>query len=245
MHPTFLPEEALAHADAVCAWEAEGVWPRIVEDARAGRLGGAYTTERSHPLAGLKPPPRHPLAGRHYATVQAAQATRGCPNRCAFCSVSAFHQGSLRCRPVAEVAAEVAALRKRFLLFVDDCLRAESPEAALPGRAPHPVPDTPRRPPSLRRRREAPERGRDRPLEPDHPARVPGALDALLPLPALQKRLNRFATYATQDRPHQGLEGRTPERVHHEREDDALWPRSRRSVHEDPRLPVHRLIRAA
>jgi len=36
----------------------------------------------------------------------------------------------------------------------------------------------------------------------------------LLPLPALQKRLSRFAAYASRVRPHQGLEGRTPEMVH-------------------------------
>lgn len=125
MHPTFLPDEALAHADAVCAGEAEGVWPRIVEDAAAGRLAGIYRAPAPPALAGLKPLPRHLLHGRHYATVQAVQATRGCPNRCAFCAVSAFSRASLRVRPVEEVAKEVAALPGRFFLFVDDSLTAD------------------------------------------------------------------------------------------------------------------------
>jgi len=124
MHPTLMPEEALRHADAVCIGEAEGVWPRIVENARAGRLEGIYR-ERLGDLAGLRRPPRHLLRSRHYGTLQAVQATRGCPNRCAFCSVSAFHGGVIRCRPVSEVVAEVASLPQRFFVFVDDNLTAE------------------------------------------------------------------------------------------------------------------------
>ena len=38
IHPTVLPDEALAHADAVVVGEAEGVWPRLVSDAAAGQL---------------------------------------------------------------------------------------------------------------------------------------------------------------------------------------------------------------
>jgi len=129
MHPTLMPDEALAHADAVCAGDAEGIWASIVEDARGGRLSGVY---RAAPrdLAGLAAPPRRLLQARHYGTVQAIQATRGCPNRCAFCSVSAFHHGRFRCRPVAEVASEVAAFPERFFIFVDDDLIADRAYAA-------------------------------------------------------------------------------------------------------------------
>jgi radical SAM superfamily enzyme YgiQ (UPF0313 family) len=125
MHPTFLPDEALLHADAVCAGEAEGVWPRILDDARAGRLAGVYRADRPCSLVGLNRPPRHLLDRRHYGTVQAVQATRGCPNRCSFCAVSAFHGGNLRRRPVGEVVAEVAELPGRFVIFVDDSLTAD------------------------------------------------------------------------------------------------------------------------
>jgi len=124
MHPTLMPDEALARADAICVGDAEGVWPRIVDDARRGVLAGVYR-EEPRSLAGLAPPPRHLLQGRHYGTVQAVQATRGCPNRCAFCSVSAFHGGRFRSRPVEEVVAEVAAFRERFFVFIDDDLIAD------------------------------------------------------------------------------------------------------------------------
>lgn len=130
MHPTFMAQEALLHADAVCVGEAEAVWPRIVRDARSGRLGGSYRAERPHDLRGLRQPPRHLLDRHRYGTVQAVQATRGCPNRCAFCAVSAFHEGRFRQRPVAEVVAEVAGLPERMFVFVDDNLTAEPDYAA-------------------------------------------------------------------------------------------------------------------
>jgi radical SAM superfamily enzyme YgiQ (UPF0313 family) len=130
MHPTLMADEALAHADAVVAGDAEGVWPRVVEDARRGRLEGLYRSEGAPSLTGLAPPPRHLLRSRHYGTIHAVQATRGCPNRCAFCSVSAFHGGSFRCRPTEEVAAEVAALPGHFFILVDDSLTADRDYAA-------------------------------------------------------------------------------------------------------------------
>jgi len=126
MHATFLADEALGHVDAVCIGDAEGVWPRIVEDARAGNLQRVYRAGCPPTLAGLAPLPRHLLPRRRYGTVQAVQATRGCPNRCAFCAVSAYHGGVQRRRPVEEVAAEVAALPERFFIFVDDSLTADA-----------------------------------------------------------------------------------------------------------------------
>jgi radical SAM superfamily enzyme YgiQ (UPF0313 family) len=124
MHPTLVPDEAIRHADAICAGDAEGIWPRMVEDARAGRLAGIYRAEPPGPDSFARPP-RHLLQRRHYGTVQAVQATRGCPHHCAFCSVSAFHHGLQRRRPVAQVVEEVAALPRRFFLFVDDNLVAD------------------------------------------------------------------------------------------------------------------------
>src|SRR5579884_2103904 len=41
-HATALPEEAAQHADAVVVGEAEDTWPRILDDARHGRLKQVY-----------------------------------------------------------------------------------------------------------------------------------------------------------------------------------------------------------
>ena len=130
MHPTLLPDEALDHATAIVAGDAEGVWPEVVADARNGCLAGVYRNESPHSLEGLKPPPRHLLASDKYSTVYATQATRGCPHGCEFCAVSAFNDNTQRRRPVEEVAAEVAKIPDRFVLFVDDNLTADREYAA-------------------------------------------------------------------------------------------------------------------
>ena len=41
-HATALPEEAARHADAVVVGEAEDTWPRVLEDARRGKLEPVY-----------------------------------------------------------------------------------------------------------------------------------------------------------------------------------------------------------
>ena len=125
MHPTFRSEEALRHADAVVAGEAEGVWEKVVEDARAGRMRGVYRADELPDLAKLKRPRRSLLASGKYATRNALQATRGCPHACAFCSVSAFNGGRQRCRPVEDVIREVAELPERFFVFNDDNITAD------------------------------------------------------------------------------------------------------------------------
>ncbi len=125
MHASFLPEEALAHVDAVCAGEVEGVWATILDDARRGRLSGVYRAASAPSLEHLATPRRELLDAERYATVQAVQATRGCPHACGFCAISAFCGAEQRQRPVAEVAAEIAGLPRPFFLFTDDNLAAD------------------------------------------------------------------------------------------------------------------------
>ncbi len=122
-HPTFLPEEALGHFDAVCAGEAESSLPRLMADFAAGRLGGVYRDGPAD-LARLRRPDRRLLRRGLYAPVDALQATRGCPGRCSFCSITAFHRGRFRARPVADVVDEARGLGRR-LLFLDDNLVAD------------------------------------------------------------------------------------------------------------------------
>jgi radical SAM superfamily enzyme YgiQ (UPF0313 family) len=130
MHPTLLPNEALCHATAIVKGEAESAWPRVVEDARNSCLAGVYQSDASCPLDGMKHPPRHLLPSEKYSTVYAIQATRGCPHGCEFCAVSAFSGKTQRRRPVEEVAAEVAEVPDKFVLFVDDNLTADREYAA-------------------------------------------------------------------------------------------------------------------
>lgn len=120
-HPTLLPEEALEHADAVVVGDAEGTWPRLLADARAGRLERLYR-ERGVPELDGVTPDRRLFRGKRYAPLTLVQYGRGCRYACDFCSIRAFYGRSVRHRPVAEVVAEIEALAPRHVFFVDDNL---------------------------------------------------------------------------------------------------------------------------
>lgn len=125
MHPTLCPEESARHADAIVVGSAEGVWAQVIEDARDRRLKPIYRTRETIDMGAIQPPPRELLNRRRYATIHAVQATRGCPNQCAFCSIGAVHQGVQHKRPVASVVAEIERIPDPFFIFVDDNLTAD------------------------------------------------------------------------------------------------------------------------
>jgi radical SAM superfamily enzyme YgiQ (UPF0313 family) len=73
------------------------------------------------------PVPRRELlqhTARHYATINAVQAGRGCRHNCRYCSVTVFHRRRYRRRSVADVIGELRSLPRNFI-FVDDNLIAE------------------------------------------------------------------------------------------------------------------------
>jgi radical SAM superfamily enzyme YgiQ (UPF0313 family) len=125
LHPTLCPEEARQHADSVVVGEAEGVWRTLLADLALGRLRPLYRAGATGPVFRRGRLPRGRLEARHYAPVHAVQATRGCPHRCEFCSVSAASGGRQVRRPVDEVVDEIAGLPGRRFIFVDDNLVAD------------------------------------------------------------------------------------------------------------------------
>ena len=54
-HATFYSDEMANHADAVCVGEGEEVFPRMLEDAAAGRLQKFYRRDAAASLAGMPP----------------------------------------------------------------------------------------------------------------------------------------------------------------------------------------------
>ncbi len=122
-HPTLLPEEAAAHADAVCIGEAETNVPRMIADFRAKTLQKLYRGGLAD-LRTLQNPDRRLLQGGLYAPVAAVQATRGCPNGCRFCSIGSFFDHRFRARPVEHVIGEIEPLGMH-LLFMDDNITAD------------------------------------------------------------------------------------------------------------------------
>lgn len=117
-HPTFMPDEAIAHADAVCIGEAEPNVPQIIKDFMTGELKPFYKSELFD-LSKLPKLDRNLLKSRAYITLNAMQATRGCYNRCEFCSVAAFNRYQIRTRPVGDIIDEMKTLGK-YILFMDD-----------------------------------------------------------------------------------------------------------------------------
>jgi radical SAM superfamily enzyme YgiQ (UPF0313 family) len=121
-HPTFLPDEALEHADAVVIGDAEGVWEQLLADFASGQLKPRYTGGNQRALTDYRLD-RSIYQGKRYAPVALAQYGRGCRFACDFCSIHAFYGADLRVRPVDGLVAEIDRLPKRRLLFfVDDNL---------------------------------------------------------------------------------------------------------------------------
>ena len=125
-HPTLFTADELPHFDAVVVGDAEGLWPQVLRDIEARRLQKVYRHERPCDLAEV-PIPRRDLTARNarrYVTVNAVQVGRGCRHGCKYCSITAFHQGTHRTRPLAHVLAELRQL-PRGIMFVDDNIIAD------------------------------------------------------------------------------------------------------------------------
>ncbi len=119
-HATFHAEEAARHADAVCIGEGEEVFPRMLEDAAAGRLQKLYRRDEVASLSGMPTPRWELLDPKHYAfyTPYVIQHSRGCPYSCHFCAEILLNGDyGYRVRPVGEVIEEIKRSKSRHVFF--------------------------------------------------------------------------------------------------------------------------------
>lgn len=123
-HVTLLPEEAGRQADVVFVGEAEGLWEEFLRDFEAGTHRRVYRQAGPASLRDV-PMARKELFHRRDYTGGVLFATRGCPNRCDFCTVAAMYPHGLRKRPIAEVTAEFASFRGKRIIFWDDNIAAD------------------------------------------------------------------------------------------------------------------------
>jgi len=143
-HVTFLPEEALRHADYCILGEGETSFPRFVD-----ALNGLESLEKVPGLAWLKdgrmitnaavtpvenldtlPFPDFSLldiggrrlGGRFGRAMVPIQTSRGCPFDCVFCSVTCMFGRRYRYRSTENVLAELSRYNPRahYLFFYDD-----------------------------------------------------------------------------------------------------------------------------
>ena len=107
MHVSAMPDEALEHCDVVVDGEAEGIWPKLLEDYQEGKLKRIYKNEELPDLSGLPIPRRNLLKRKNYLGFNTLHVSRGCPFNCSFCGVSKFFGTKYRFRPVNEVIEEI------------------------------------------------------------------------------------------------------------------------------------------
>jgi radical SAM superfamily enzyme YgiQ (UPF0313 family) len=114
IHASLRPDEALQHVDCIVTGEAEHLWPQVVEDFVAGKLGQRYDTHDFPPMKDIPIPPWQKAPSSRYLFHQ-IQTTRGCPFRCRFCSVPDISGNDFRFKPVENVIAEIEALPRGLL----------------------------------------------------------------------------------------------------------------------------------
>ena len=121
-HPSFLPDEALQHADAVVIGDAEGAWETLLGQQPTANGQRIFRGDHTRPLTDYRID-RSIYKGKSYAPVELVQWGRGCRFACDFCSIHSFYGASLRTRPLDGLLAEIGALPSgRLLFFVDDNL---------------------------------------------------------------------------------------------------------------------------
>jgi radical SAM superfamily enzyme YgiQ (UPF0313 family) len=123
LHVMSCPDEAAPHADALAIGEGVQLWPRILQDAAAGRLQPRYVGSYRAPYREEPAPRRDLLPRRDFLTTSSVNATRGCHNRCGFCylATDGLHM-PYQMRDVEQVAAEVVANDEPYFVFTDNNL---------------------------------------------------------------------------------------------------------------------------
>ena len=134
-HPTLVPEEVSAYAEAIVVGEAEGLWSQVVEDFRHGRPQRVYRQAARPTLHGLKLD-RSIFAGKRYLPIGLVEAGRGCHFRCEFCAIQSYFGSTQTRRPTEEIIEELRSLKagalgakKKLIFFVDDNITSNMPQA--------------------------------------------------------------------------------------------------------------------
>jgi radical SAM superfamily enzyme YgiQ (UPF0313 family) len=107
VHPSFMPQEALAHCDAVVIGEVELVIGKLLDDLKHGSMRGTYKSEQLHPMIGLSMPRYDLLKKNRYVNRTFVQTSRGCHQGCTFCAEPLMNGLKFRYRPVDEVISEM------------------------------------------------------------------------------------------------------------------------------------------
>ena len=120
IHPSVMPDEALAHCDCIAIGEAEGLWQIMLADLARGSAERIYS-RTAYPDPSEIPSGRWDLLNaKRYYVPRTFQTSRGCPHGCGFCSSTQFFGVRYRSRPVASVVEELKPYKGSLAVFVDD-----------------------------------------------------------------------------------------------------------------------------
>ena len=121
LHASALPEEALAHADAVLIGRGECNWLQLLDDVENYDLKSIYQPIPYDQEYCRIPPTNLSLPG--FVLMGALEATRGCPYQCRFCPEGNTPNGKeFFTRPVEEVVMEIKQIPQRLFMFYDTSL---------------------------------------------------------------------------------------------------------------------------
>lgn len=117
------PEECLKHADSVILCEVEQIWKDILADYFSGNYKQRYELSERPDIAGL-PLPRHDLVKNpKYLTNNLIMISKGCLNRCQFCSGGSHWKGQVKTKNIDDVIKEIQSLdMNEPYFFLDDNL---------------------------------------------------------------------------------------------------------------------------
>ena len=129
-HPTLCTDESARYAEAVVVGEAEGIWPRVIDDFRHGTLERIYRQDARPSLAGVRTD-RSIFRGKRYLPVKLVEAGRGCHFKCDFCAIQSYFDSTQTRRPIDTILAEIREARTRtnFFFFVDDNITSNMGQA--------------------------------------------------------------------------------------------------------------------
>jgi len=93
VHPSFMPQEALKHCNAVVIGEVELVIDQLLDDLKQGSMRGIYKSDTLHPMVGM-PLPRYDLLKKNrYVNRTFVQTSRGCHQGSSICSTRSRSAG--------------------------------------------------------------------------------------------------------------------------------------------------------
>lgn len=124
LHTTFMQEEALSHSDAILVGECEDIWEDLLNDYIVGNLQKKYKRDKVFDLTNLKPYPTDILPTELYDYSWTVTVSRGCPNRCAYCTVHKFFP-TYRKRPIKDVVEEIKNAPTDFIELKADNLTVD------------------------------------------------------------------------------------------------------------------------